>query len=169
MSPPIHRQASVPFVPSVPRTARPPIPVTALDLLDRSRTSLLTAGRTGDAGERYVQAHLGALRAAAALLAARSAPTGRSRPRSVWEVLPAVAPELVEWATFFAGSAQQRAAVERGGRALASREADDLLRQAEVFLEIVREVLGTPRPDPLPDRVAPLAGRPGRTFPGGGG
>jgi len=169
MSTSVHHQATAPSSPpSSPPAARPPVTVTALDLLERSRASLLTACRTGDAGERYVQAHLGALRAAAALLAARSAPTSRSRPRSVWEVLPAMAPELAEWAIFFAGSAQQRAAIERGAPVLSSREADDLLRQAEVFLEVVRDVLGVPQPQPLPDRVAPLAGRPGRARSGGG-
>src|SRR5689334_17944001 len=139
-------------------TSRAPVASTSLDLLDRSRASLLVACRTGDAGERYVEAHLGALRAAAALLAARSLPgsaatgsgrairasTTRSRPRSVWELLPRVAPELTEWAAFFAASARRRAAVERGGR-ITARESDDLLRQAENFLEIVQGLLGLPR------------------------
>lgn len=140
----------------VPGRRRPPIAATSLDLLDRSRGSLLLACRTGDAGERYVEAHLGALRAAAALLAARSSSSGRSRPRSVWEVLPAVAPELSEWATFFAGTARQRAAVERGGP-LSARESDDLLRQSEIFLEIVQDLLGVPRAEPLPDYLAPVS------------
>jgi hypothetical protein len=154
-----------------------PLASTSLDLLDRSRGSLLLACRTGDVGERYVEAHLGALRAAAALLAARSLPGGadapaasgrairaavlvrsaggssRSRPRSVWELLPRVAPELTEWAAFFAASARRRAAVERGSQIVA-RESDDLLRQAEIFLEIVQDLLGLPRGDPL----APLSG-----------
>lgn len=143
---------------SAPGRVRPPIAATFLDLLERSRGSLLLACRTGDAGERYVAAHLGALRAAAALLAARSSPSGRSRPRSVWEVLPEVAPELAEWATFFAASARRRAAIERGG-VLGAREADDLLRQAEVFLEIVQSLLGVPRAEPLPDYVAPVSMR----------
>ena len=142
--------------PGVTSASRAPVASTSLDLLDRSRASLLLACRTGDAGERYVEAHLGALRAAAALLAARSLPgattgsgrairasTTRSRPRSVWELLPRVAPELTEWAAFFAASARRRAAVERGGR-ITARESDDLLRQAENFLEIVQGLLGLP-------------------------
>src|SRR6476660_10260677 len=110
------------------RGARAPMATTALDLLDRSRASLLDACRAGTVDERYVEAHLAALRAAAALLAARSRPTRRSRPRSVWEVLPEVAPELTEWAVFFASTAQQRAVLERGARVPTTREADDLLR-----------------------------------------
>jgi hypothetical protein len=141
---------------------RPPLAATSLELLDRSRASLLAACRTGDAGERYVEAHLGALRAAAALLAARSSSSGRSRPRSVWEVLPTIAPELSEWATFFAGTARQRAAVERGGP-LSARESDDLLRQSEIFLEIVQDLLGVPRAEPLPDYIAPVSVRGSRS------
>jgi len=154
-------------------TSRAPVASTSLDLLDRSRASLLVACRTGDAGERYVEAHLGALRAAAALLAARSLPgsaatgsgrairasTTRSRPRSVWELLPRVAPELTEWAAFFAASARRRAAVERGGR-ITARESDDLLRQAENFLEIVQGLLGLPRDAtlaPISRYVAPVS------------
>lgn len=136
--------------------AHSPIAATALDLLDRARGSLLAAYHTGDVADRYVEAHLGALRAAAALLAARSTPSGRSRPRSVWEMLPPIAPELTEWAAFFTASARRRAAVERGAM-VSTREADDLLRQAEVFLEIVLDVLGIPRTEPLPDYIAPVS------------
>src|SRR6476661_712779 len=164
------------------RASRAPLASTSLDLLDRSRGSLLQACRTGDAGERYVEAHLGALRAAAALLAARSIPNGasgagssgagsvragrairastsRSRPRSVWELLPRVAPELTEWSAFFAASARRRAAVERGSR-ITGRESDDLLRQAENFLEIIQDLLGLPRDAalaPISRYVAPVS------------
>ena len=54
---------------------RPPISVAVLDLLERGRTTLETACRTSDASERYRDAHLGALRAAAALVAARTVPS----------------------------------------------------------------------------------------------
>ena len=58
---------------------RPPISVAVLTLLDRSRDTLESACRASEATERYRDAHLGALRAAAALVAARTAPTPRSR------------------------------------------------------------------------------------------
>lgn len=80
----------------------------------------------------------------------------RSRPRSVWEILPRVAPELVEWSAFFAASARRRAAIERG-LPIGARESDDLLRQAEVFLEIVQDLLGIPRAEALPMYVAPVS------------
>ena len=125
--------------------AIPPPSGTVMELLDRAGASLLHASQAGEVGERYVLAHLAGLRTAAAVLAARTSPSTPSRPRSVWEVLPALAPELTEWAIFFAASARQRAAIERGDRTVPGREADDLLRQSEVFLEIVQDLLGVPR------------------------
>ena len=129
---------------------RAPLASTALDLLDRSRASLLSACRADTVAERYVEAHLAALRAAAALLAARSKPSRGAQLRSVWEVLPQVAPELTEWAVFFAASAKRRAAFERGSAGPGVREADDLLRQSETFFELVQGGLGLPMSRPLP-------------------
>lgn len=140
---------------SFPAGSRAPVAFTTLDLLDRARASLLAACRAGTVSERYVQAHLAALRAAAALLAARSRPTARSRPRSVWEVLPSVAPDLGEWAVFFAASARRRAAVERGSALVGTREADDLLRASETFFELVRSALGLAPCRPLPTALTP--------------
>ena len=133
---------------------------TGLDLLDRAHESLLAALTAATAGERYVAAHLAALRTAAAVLAVRGRPTRRGRPRSVWEVLPDVAPELVEWATFFDAGAARRAAVEAGrDEVVSTREADDLLRDAERFLLLVESALGLPRQDVLPrGGLLPLSG-----------
>jgi hypothetical protein len=138
---------------------RPPVPPAVYELIERSRTTLEAACHTSDASERYIDAHLGALRAAAALVAARTAPSTRSRPRSVWQVLPTLAPDLGEWAAFFAGTASRRAVIDRGGW-LSAREADDLLRQAEMFLEIIQDQLGIPQTTPLPDSTTPIV--PGR-------
>ena len=135
---------------------RPPVSVAVLDLLERARATLETACRTSDASERYRDAHLGALRAAAALVAARTVPSPRSRPRSVWQVLPGVAPELGEWAAFFAACSAHRSVVDRGGH-ISAREADDLLRQAEMFLEIVQDQLGVPLTVPLPQSITPVS------------
>ncbi len=134
----------------------PPPSVTVLELLDRAQASLLHASHADQVGERYVLAHLAGLRAAAAVLAARTGPVRSSRPRSVWEVLPRLAPELTEWATFFAASARVRAAVERGDRLPPPREADDLVRQAEIFIEVVQDALGVPRTLVRPDYLAPV-------------
>lgn len=128
---------------------------TVLDLLDRSRAGLVQACQSRTASERYTEAHLAALRAAAALVAARTVTTGRSRPRSVWEVLPGVAPELGEWAIFFAASGRRRLALERGSGGVSAREADDLVRQSESFLELVRAALHLPFAAPLPGELTP--------------
>jgi hypothetical protein len=57
-----------------------------------------------------------------------------------------VAPELGEWAGFFAAGAAKRAAAAAGvAHAVTVREADDLLRDAEQFLDLVEDLLGPPR------------------------
>ncbi len=94
--------------------------------------------------ERYALAHLAALRAAAAVLACRARPASpakRSRPTSAWVLLTQVAPELGEWAAFFAAGAPKRAAAEAGLPAVTAREADDLLRDAEAFLAAVEQLV----------------------------
>jgi len=123
--------------------------VAAVELLDRAARGLARAELAGTPGERYVAAHLAALRCAAAVLAVRGRPSRRG-PRSVWEVLPRVAPELGEWAAFFASTASRRAAVEAGrGETVTAREADDLLRDAGAFAVLVAGSLGVPVPPAL--------------------
>jgi SAV_6107-like HEPN len=127
-----------------------------LDMLERSRGSLLEACQTHDIAERYLQAQLGALRAGAALVAARSGPAHRrrgqpesrgatGRPGDLWSLVAVVAPELGEWADFFAHSTARRERVAQGSAVVSTREADDLLRQAETFAELVASMLGLPR------------------------
>jgi hypothetical protein len=66
-----------------------------------------------------------------------------------------VEPTLSEWAAFFAASAAKRAAAEAGlPRAVSSREADELLRDAETFLSLAEEALGAQAQPPLPLRTA---------------
>ncbi len=136
-----------------------PMASTVLDLLDRAREGLLRACHSPTPAERYTQAHLAALRAASALIAARTAPARRSRPRSVWEVLPTVAPELTEWAVFYASSGRRRLAVERGSQSVSCRDADDLVRQGERFLEVVRAALHLPVAEPIPAGLAAVSVR----------
>jgi hypothetical protein len=132
----------------VPAAAVPPSPVpgAALSLLRTARQGLAEAEAETDAATRYIGAHLAALRAAAAIVAARGEPgsgTRRRRPRSVWELLPQVEPALAEWAAFFAASAAKRAAAEAGlPRAATACEADDLLRDAATFLGVAERALG---------------------------
>jgi len=121
----------------------PALPAAAAQLLDQAHRGLAEAAAATDPRERYATAHLGALRGAAAVLAARTRPEpARRRPRSAWVLLGQVAPELGEWATFFAAGAAKRAAAEAGlSRAVTEREADDLVRDVGVFLTVVENCL----------------------------
>lgn len=117
------------------------------ELLRLARQGLDEAAMTGQDGLRYATAHLAALRAAAAVLAARArpAPGMRNRMTSVWALLTRVAPDLGEWAAFFAAGAVKRAAAEAGvPRVVSARDADDLLRAAEQFTAVVEVALDLP-------------------------
>ena len=122
----------------------PPLPPAAAQLLTQASRALAEAEGCTDPRRRYATAHLSALRAAAAVLAARTRPeSGRRRPRSAWDLLEQVAPELGEWAGFFAAGAAKRAAAEAGlSSAVTEREADDLVRDAAAFLTVVAGCLG---------------------------
>ena len=123
-----------------------PVPGQSRDLLAGSARELLAAGAADDPETRYARAHLAALRASAAVLAARARPGGSrrsARVRSAWVLLAEVAPELGEWAVFFAAGAGKRAAAEAGLRGVVTeREADDLVRESETFLALVARSLG---------------------------
>jgi hypothetical protein len=131
----------------MPMIPAPGLPAASRDLLAGAARELLAAGApdlVDDPGARYARAHLAALRAAAAVLAARGRPgRRRSGVRSAWVLLAEVAPELAEWAAFFAAGAGKRAAAEAGLRGVVSdREADDLVRDVETFLGVVARMLG---------------------------
>jgi hypothetical protein len=107
--------------------------------------------------ERYVAAHLAALRAAAAILAARPRPIDgrRRRLRSAWELLPEAEPRLADWAAYFAMSARKRAAAEAGMvRVVGARDADELTAEAERFVSTVEALLGLPGQPALPITLA---------------
>jgi hypothetical protein len=73
-------------------------------------------------------------------------------------LLAEVAPELAEWASFFAAGAAKRAAAEAGStRAATEREADDLVRDADRFLALVEQALGLTPHVPLGEQLAGLA------------
>ncbi|MFF1834091.1 SAV_6107 family HEPN domain-containing protein [Streptomyces sp. NPDC058231] len=129
--------------PVLRRTTAPPA---ALDLLAQAHSGLAEAAVLDVPNERYATAHLAALRTAAAVLAARGRPETtrrrRERIRSAWDVLPEIAPELTEWSALFASGARRRARAEAGiPGAAGSRDADDLLRDAAMFLRLVERLL----------------------------
>ena len=121
------------------------LPAATHSYLERSAESLREAITCTDVPRRYALAHVAALRATAALLAARAQPmpVQKRRQKNAWVLLTEVAPELAEWATFFASGAAKRAAAEAGSRrAVTEREADDLVRDADRFLAVVETSLG---------------------------
>ncbi|WP_330295988.1 SAV_6107 family HEPN domain-containing protein [Streptomyces sp. NBC_00503] len=171
-SPVVH---PLPRKPAPPSPAVPPRgdPAAALDLLVKARAGLAEAARLTRSNERYATAHLAALRAAAAVLAARGRPAPanprrRPRIRSAWEVLPEIAPELTEWSALFASGATRRARAEAGiAGAATGRDADDLVRAVEMFLRLVermlplQQLLGRDSPNDRPEQLPqPRAERP---------
>ena len=144
------------------------LPAAAHAYLERAATSLREAMTTSEVPRRYACAHVAALRATAALLAARATPTltprrGRQQ-KNAWVLLAEVAPELGEWAAFFAAGAGKRAAAESGSsRAVTEREADDLVRDADRFLGLVEECLGMTRHVPVQEHLPTDPGHPSRT------
>jgi hypothetical protein len=118
-----------------------PVPA-ALSLLTQAEEGLREAELDRDAGRRFAGAHLSALRAGAAMLAVRAHPAGRRSGRSVWQLLVVVAPELAEWAGFFAAHSATRAAAEAGiTRLVSDRAADDLVRQTGHFVDLIRSLV----------------------------
>lgn len=129
-----------------PVLRRSTAPPAALDLLAQARAGLEEAAGHDVPNERFATAHLAALRTAAAVLAARGRPETnprkRARIRSAWEVLPEIAPELTEWSALFASGAPRRARAEAGIPGAATRrDADDLIRDAAMFLRLVERLL----------------------------
>src|SRR3954451_15513717 len=146
------------------------LPATTHAYLARAAESLGEAMGAVDVPTRYACAHVAALRAAAALLAARARPApSRRRPqKNAWVLLTEVAPELAEWASFFAAGAAKRAAAEAGStRAVTEREADDLVRDADRFLGVVEQALGLAPHRPAPQLcVTPVSAHPATTSTG---
>jgi hypothetical protein len=143
--------------PRQPETTGPGLSAAVRAHLADSRSCLTEAATARTPATRYVSAHLAALRAAAAVLAARPRPMEgrRRRLRSAWELLPEAVPQLSEWAAYFSVSAAKRAAAEAGMvRGISAADADELLTQAETFVRTAEELLGAPAQPPLPIQLA---------------
>lgn len=119
------------------------------DLIQSARASLDAARDTEDSNSRFVHAHVAALRAGAAVVAARATPQPpQSQARrhtglpSLWVLLRSIAPDLGEWADYFEASAPKRQSAEAGVRnAVSEREASDLMRDSHAFVRIVETAL----------------------------
>lgn len=129
---------------SVSASTLAPAGQAATDLVASAERTIVEASVVATAAERYALAHLAALRAAAAVLAARGRPKSKRgrQVASAWAILPVIAPELAEWAAFFAAGARKRQSAEAGIACVSHREADDLVRESARFLERVCDVIG---------------------------
>ncbi|MBD7981403.1 MULTISPECIES: SAV_6107 family HEPN domain-containing protein [Oerskovia] len=111
-------------------------------LLARADAEIIAANLAADPAERFVHAHLGALRAAAAVVALRGRPSARSRARSVWDLLAVVEPGLAAWSVYFAGGARIRAAVDAGRfDAVDPGRAEEIMVCAEDFRDEVAMII----------------------------
>jgi hypothetical protein len=123
-----------------------PSPASLRADLQRAHAAILEAELAANPNERFLAAHLAALRVAAIILRVRaaSAPTRQpSRRRNVWRLVADVAPEFAEWAAIFAATEAKRDAVRSGATTVVTdREADDLVRDARTFLRLVERSLG---------------------------
>lgn len=120
---------------------------TPAQLLAMARQGLQEAEGQHD-GLRYANAHLAALRAAAAMLAARAKPVQdrRSPGVSVWQLLTQVAPECADWANYFADTSTTRAAAEAGiPHEVTARDADRMVEAAGQWVGVVGLALGVTR------------------------
>lgn len=120
----------------------------AAELLRRADAELVAGRLSSEAWELFTHAHLAALRAGAAVVAARTAVPGRpARPgrkalRTVWELLDTVAPELGAWSAYFADAAPLRSAVDAGRfEELSAGRAEQALFWAEDFVDAARSAV----------------------------
>ncbi len=118
------------------------LPGPAAELLQRADGELLAAQFSPEPWEQLSHAHLAAVRAGAALLAARGRPGGRRAPRTVWDMIDLVAPEVQRWSAYFAAGAPLRSAVEAGRFDVVSpARAEQAVCAAEDFLDAVRALV----------------------------
>lgn len=116
-----------------------PVPARVRQLLVRADAELVAAQFSAEPWEQFSHAHLAAVRAAAAVVAAHGVPQRRSAPRTVWGQLGSAVPELSRWAAVFADAAPLRAAVEGGRFELVTADrAERALVEAEDFVDVAR-------------------------------
>lgn len=109
--------------------------------LARARATVVMAELADKPAERYLTAQLAVGQVAAIVIGARVDPT-RPQRRNLWQLIVEIAPDLGEWAGYFHAIQGKRDAVQAGATALVtSREADDLVRDAHAFADLVERRL----------------------------
>jgi hypothetical protein len=116
-------------------------------LITRACSDLEKAASAGSPNAMYIAAHLAAVRAvraAGAVISTRLSPERAStmrRPDNIWELLPAVAPELADWAAYFDAGTLRRTWAEHGQRAAVSaQQAEEMLAEARQFATLAEEM-----------------------------
>jgi hypothetical protein len=108
------------------------------DGLQAARTELDGAELASHPNQRYAAAYRATLKVAAEIIGVCRPQLDSTRPRNVWDLVSQLAPELAEWAGFFAAVQDRAHAVAADQRPIVSeREADDLLRDASAFTDQV--------------------------------
>lgn len=102
-----------------------------------ARTLVIEAALCDDDGDRYLQAHRAVAHAADAAVLARTGRRLPTDPVDPWLLVARTVPGLAEWATYFAALQRRRQAVDAGRLVVSTREADDLVRDADLFCEAV--------------------------------
>lgn len=147
-------RAHPPPLPPVAAHARGLAPRSTPAMFAQARHELAEAVTASHPYDRYTGAHLAAIKAARTVVDARQmpvAPGRRQRPSTVWDLLYRSAPELADWAAYYAGGATRRAAALAGlPNAVTDAQAAELVRQTEVFLGVVAGMLGLPYQTGLP-------------------
>lgn len=127
----------------------------AVELVARCDAELVAAQLATDPADRFLHAHLGALRLAGALLAAAGARPPRGRPRSAWDRLTAAVPECAPWAAFFTTGAPIRASLDAGADSVDDALATTWVDATEDFRDEVCRRIGI---DPYADLRSARAG-----------
>lgn len=125
--------------PSERGTSVPPAPA---EMIARARHALESAPAWESPLQQYAAIHHAALYAASAVLAVRKRPEHklgrRSRTRKAWDVLPEVAPDLSEFATYFDKTTIKSVRAEAGiPGAIDTHELEDLRLMATQFMRQV--------------------------------
>ncbi|MBO3143019.1 SAV_6107 family HEPN domain-containing protein [Dermatophilus congolensis] len=113
----------------------------ALDLLAKAHSICTQALNAQTASERYVDAHLAALRAAGAIVAAK---LGTPAPRGAWAAVAELAPELSDWSIYFARATTRRQRIESGLWEPSDDEAASFVEASKTFVDLTAAVLGVP-------------------------
>lgn len=114
------------------------------ELLTQAWRAIAEAQSADTPERRFERASVAAVRAASAVLAGCPSSVRGAHAQSVWTLLVRCAPEMREWADFFAAATRSAVRLRStgvSGGGITQRLADDLLRDADRFTHEVRSML----------------------------